>query len=100
MTIYVKILGPTDRTIIVDVEAGDTIASIKTKIHGDTAIPLCDLELYKKNTELEDTSPLSATACFVRVDRVHEGKACAANDAIRGEICPINGYPQKNQRTK
>ena len=131
MKIFVKILDD-NRTLKMDVEASDTIASIKTKIHRDTRIPLDHQRLIRKNTELEDSSQLSeyninhyallklalkrpseksttmcCEVCHVGFFpdeedcRVYLCRTCAANIAIAGEFCTINGYPQKKkQRTK
>ena len=50
-----------DKNIDLDVEASDTIASIKSKIHRDTLIPLRNMRLiYGNANELEDSSQLSA----------------------------------------
>jgi len=60
MEIRVKILGY-DKSIKLDVEASDTIASIKSRIYRDTLIPLRNMRLlYGNANELEDSSQLSA----------------------------------------
>ena len=130
MNIRVKILGH-DRTIEMDAEASDTIASIKTKLNRDTTIALRNMRLiYGNANEMEDSSQLSAyniqngawlklavkkpedrsttvgcDLCDVRFSQVHEDhivylcEVCAANDAIRGEFCPINCSRPKKKRT-
>ena len=131
MILRVEILGH-GKTIEMDVDASDTIASIKTNIHRDTLIPLRNMRLiYGNANELEDSSQLSdhiignsawlklavkrpedkstrigCDACYLgyfpdREDpRLYLCEQCAANNAIRGEFCPINGYPpKKKQRT-
>ena len=131
MEIRVKILGY-DKSIKLDVEASDTIASIKTKIHRDTPIPLRNMRLiYGNANELEDSSQLSVKniekgarlklavkspedktttigceKCYLRYfpdredPRLYLCEQCAANNAIRGEFCPINGYPPKKKQRR